>query len=113
MIYVDDMRAKFGRMTLCHMIGNTDAELHDMADKIGVARKWFQGDHYDIALSKRQLAITLGAQPITWRTASAMMYFKRRGLAMPDPWHAVTELQAEYLRRKVVDMEPSGLCLSY
>lgn len=59
--YVDDMRARFGRMIMCHMIADTDDELHAMADRIGVSRKWFQGDHYDICLSKRRLALAAGA----------------------------------------------------
>jgi hypothetical protein len=61
-VYVD---AKFvpkhvrGRVyVMCHMIADTDEELHAMADKIGVLRKWFQGDHYDITQSKRVLAIS-------------------------------------------------------
>lgn len=64
-VYVDDMRAKFGRLVMCHMIADTDAELHAMADRIGLARKWHQGDHYDIALSKRALAVAAGAVEIT------------------------------------------------
>lgn len=74
-VYVDDMRAGFGRMKMCHMIADTEDELHAMADRIGVARKWFQGLdkaswwHYDIALSKRALAVANGAQEITWREA--------------------------------------------
>jgi hypothetical protein len=38
-VYVDDMRAKFGRLIMCHMIADTDEELHRMADLIGVQRK--------------------------------------------------------------------------
>jgi hypothetical protein len=34
-IYVDDMKAAFGRMKMCHMIADTDDELHAMADRIG------------------------------------------------------------------------------
>ncbi|NCT98712.1 MAG: DUF4031 domain-containing protein [Comamonadaceae bacterium] len=77
-VYVDDMRAKFGRLVMCHMLADTDAELHAMADRIGVARRWWQspektsGSHYDIALSKRALAVQSGAIEITWRQASAM-----------------------------------------
>ena len=52
-VYVDDMKARFGRMVMCHMIADTEEELHVMADRIVVARRWHQGDHYDIALSKR------------------------------------------------------------
>ena len=64
-VYVDDMRAPFGRMRMCHMIADTDQELRDMADKIGVAQKWHQGDHFDICLSKRSLAVKLGAKEIS------------------------------------------------
>jgi hypothetical protein len=77
-VYVDDMRAKFGRLIMCHMLADTDSELHAMADRIGVARRWWQspektsGSHYDIALSKRALAVQAGAIEITWRQASAM-----------------------------------------
>jgi hypothetical protein len=42
MVYVDDMRAKYGRMVMCHLIADTDAELHAMAKAIGVARRWHQ-----------------------------------------------------------------------
>ena len=78
MVYVDDMRANYGRLILCHMLADSDQELHEMADKIGVARKWWQspektsGSHYDIALSKKAKAIDLGAVEITWRQAGAM-----------------------------------------
>lgn len=81
-VYVDDMRAKYGRMIMCHMIADTDEELHDMADKIGVSRKWWQdpkekwGSHYDIALSKKALAIENGAVQITWR--ELVLMHKRR-----------------------------------
>ena len=74
-VYVDDMRAPFGRMVMCHMVADTLDELHAMADRIGVARRWYQGPpggrwpHYDIALSKRSLAVQAGAQEIKWKEA--------------------------------------------
>lgn len=77
-VYVDDMRANYGRLILCHMLADSDHELHEMADKIGVNRKWWQspektsGSHYDIALSKKAKAIEFGAIEITWRQAGAM-----------------------------------------
>ncbi|WP_321814617.1 MULTISPECIES: DUF4031 domain-containing protein [unclassified Paraburkholderia] len=76
-VYVDDMRAAYGRMVMCHMIADTDDELHAMADAIGVARRWHQKpgtarSHYDIALSKRGAAVMRGAVEITWRQAGAM-----------------------------------------
>lgn len=71
-VYVDDMRAPFGRMIMCHMVADTEEELHAMADRIGVARKWHQGDHYDIALVKRKLAVDSGAVEISRLEASGI-----------------------------------------
>lgn len=69
-VVVDDMRARFGRMIMCHMFADTVEELHHMAAKIGVSQKWFQNErweHYDICLSKRALAVKYGAQEIKYR----------------------------------------------
>lgn len=86
-VYVDDMAARFGRMIMCHMVGDTEAELHEMADRIGVRRQWFQGDHYDIAKSKRALAIIAGAVEVTQHQLGCMRLMQRReGLdRLPSP----------------------------
>lgn len=81
-VYVDDMRAPFGRMVMCHMVADSDEELHDMARRIGVARKWHQApprhdSHYDIAQSKKKLAVMSGAVAITRRELSAMVMRRR------------------------------------
>jgi len=74
-VYVDDMRAPFGRYIMCHMWADTLDELLAMVDKIGVQRKWIQGHptlsfgkhrnaswvHFDITLSKRAMAVASGA----------------------------------------------------
>lgn len=64
-VYVDKSAHGFGRMVMCHMIADTPEELRGMAEKIGVALKWFQASasvpHFDIAKSKRGLAIVAGA----------------------------------------------------
>lgn len=66
-VYVDRAKNRFGRMVMCHMIADAPDELHAMADRIGIARRWFQQPpkasfwHYDIAQSKRTLAIVAGA----------------------------------------------------
>ncbi|WP_449395566.1 DUF4031 domain-containing protein [Devosia riboflavina] len=86
-VYVDDMEAGFGRMVMCHMWADTLDELFEMADAIGVQRRWLQrplaaanGEdpryqpdprllrgmeaswvHFDIAKSKKAMALTRGA----------------------------------------------------
>lgn len=66
-VYVDDFRKPYRGMIMSHMIGDSDGELHAMADAIGVARHHFQKDHYDISEGKRTLAILAGAKPARWQ----------------------------------------------
>lgn len=91
-VYVDDMRAPFGRMIMCHMLADSDDELHAMADKIGVARRWHQKpgtahSHYDIALSKRALAVQHGAVEIDMRGVADLIKRRRSAMvaAMQEP----------------------------
>lgn len=74
-VYVDNMAAPFRNMIMCHMWADTNDELLEMADKIGVQRKWIQGHatlslreyrnvswvHFDICKAKRLLAVRNGA----------------------------------------------------
>lgn len=51
-------------MMMCHMLADTDEELHAMASAIGVSRRWHQDgrySHYDICKSKRAMAVERGA----------------------------------------------------
>lgn len=93
MVYVDDMyRTALGQyrgMAMSHMVADSDDELPAMADRIGVARRWYQGDHYDVAASKRELALAAGAVPITLRQCAAMCYRRRVTGALGDPATAV------------------------
>jgi hypothetical protein len=58
-------------MIMCHMIADTPAELHDMAEKIGMLRIWYQSPercsfpHYDLSLTRRADAVRLGAVEIS------------------------------------------------
>lgn len=76
-VYVDNVRIRYGRMRMCHMVADTVEELHAMADKIGVKRRWFQNipgrPHYDICLSKRSLAIRSGARAVCSREIIAVL----------------------------------------
>lgn len=81
-VYVDNYKAAFGRMTMCHMMADTPEELLAMVDKIGVQRKWIQKpgtkrEHFDICKAKRVLAIQAGAIEITARDLVARMFSKR------------------------------------
>jgi len=70
-VYVDESQWPFGRMIMCHMVADTLDELHEMAESIGIRRKWFQDKprfpHYDISKSKREIAVSNGAMEITAR----------------------------------------------
>lgn len=82
MVYVDNMyetgAGNYGRMKMSHVIADTTEELLAMADKIGVQRKWIQhegtiGEHFDIAMVKRKLAISHGAKEINFREYAQMI----------------------------------------
>lgn len=61
----------------CHLVGDTEAELHKFAASIGLQRSWFQEHsrlpHYDLTASKRAIAIEAGALPLTVREMVARM----------------------------------------
>jgi len=66
-VYVDAAVWSYGRMTMCHMLADQTEELHEMADRIGIARCWFQNaryPHYDICKTKRAMAVRFGAREI-------------------------------------------------
>lgn len=66
-VYVDDVRLRFGRMVMCHMWADNEAELHAFAAMLGLKRAWFQQppkaswQHYDISLSIKKRALEMGA----------------------------------------------------
>jgi len=90
-VYVDNMRAPYGRMVMCHMIADTEEELHIMAAAIGVARKWYQKGHYDICLSKRAKAIEYGAIEVTRRELGIIILYKRHHHFAPHNVKAAVE----------------------
>lgn len=92
-VYVDTMRARVGRLVMCHMIADSSEELHAMADRIGVARKWLQHpgtprEHFDICLAKRSKAVKAGAIEVTQRELAARCM--ARAIVPPrSPWRSM------------------------
>ena len=82
-VYVDAAVNPFGRMVMCHMLADSLDELHSMADKLGLKRKWFQHTgkkktpHYDLCKAVRAKAVALGAVEIDRRKAAELMEWWR------------------------------------
>jgi Protein of unknown function (DUF4031) len=107
--YVDDMKAHFkpknrpGRTyVMSHMIADTEEELHAMAAKIGVVRKSYQGDHYDITQAQRALAIEVGARAITMGQLACMAGLRQRGLPIGAPENAEAAFLAAFEGKKTI-----------
>ena len=49
-----------------HLVSDRSAaELHAFAAALGLQRRWYQGDHYDLPSHLRERAIELGAEPVS------------------------------------------------
>jgi hypothetical protein len=72
-VYVDslmDWGWKYGKS--CHLMADTEKELHDFARQIGLKRNWFQtksSPHYDLTERRRKMAIALGAVEVSRQQA--------------------------------------------
>ena len=87
-VYVDDAVHPYRGMIMCHMVADSIEELHEMADKIGVDRRHYQGPpvssrpHYDICKSKRKLAIQYGAIKVdSKKIVSVIKNLMNKGIA--------------------------------
>ncbi|MGI9606969.1 MAG: DUF4031 domain-containing protein [Acidimicrobiales bacterium] len=62
-ILVDQARWPWRGTTWCHLVSDEHLdELHEFAAGLGCRRIGFQGDHYDIDVVTRSLALELGAE---------------------------------------------------
>lgn len=52
-----------------HLVSDRDYdELHDFVDReLGIPRRAFQGDHYDVPEDLHDVAVAAGAQPVSCR----------------------------------------------
>jgi Protein of unknown function (DUF4031) len=71
------------------MLADSPDELHEMADRIGMARKWYQREastpHYDLPAEKRAAAIAAGAIEVDRRGVVAVIRRIRESIrASPD-----------------------------
>ena len=83
-VYVDALRysppivvraRKYGDYW-CHLLADTEEELHAFAGKIDVRRSWFQGyatPHYDLTPARRDRAVKAGAIQIDSRETVRMI----------------------------------------
>lgn len=88
-VYVDDVRHAYGRMVMCHMWADDEAELMAMVDRIGVDRRWVQRPpkaswlHFDVSLAKKALALQAGA--VLTDRFGPVEHLARLDLASEDP----------------------------
>lgn len=72
-------------------------ELHDFAARLGILRRAFQGDHYDVPTDLRLQAIALGATPVNARDLVRRLRaagLRRPGTAPTEPREARREATA-------------------
>jgi hypothetical protein len=49
----------------CHLVSDESYdELHDFAERLGIPRRAFQGDHYDLPEDLYAIAVAAGAEPV-------------------------------------------------
>jgi hypothetical protein len=89
-VYVDPLcgwgwRLRGHLVDSCHMFSDQVdlAELHDLARRIGMRRRWFQDGstpHYDLTPSRRAQAVARGAVEVEHRQAVAIWKARREKL---------------------------------
>jgi hypothetical protein len=95
-VWVDYAFIPWKRSLWCHLTADTEAELHAFARRLGLRREWFQTCkhrcgpigapcphwHYDVNVTKRALALALGAKEID---RNGMVDLIRARRAYQDP----------------------------
>ncbi len=61
-VLIDEARWWFRGRRWCHLVSDESLdELHEFADRCGIPRRGFQGDHYDVPEEMRPGLIAAGA----------------------------------------------------
>lgn len=103
-VFVGTIEYAFDRMKMFHLVADNLDQLHQMVDKIGISRRWFQNTksdgipHYDICKSKKVLAIQHGAIELNDR-----QILDRCWKSYPDS--LIYKLRQQDLRQKEFDHE--------
>ncbi len=65
---VDEPRWWWRGRRWCHLVSDASLdELHAFTDALGISRRAFQGDHYDIPEEHRDAVVAAGAVPVESR----------------------------------------------
>jgi Protein of unknown function (DUF4031) len=87
--YVDSVRSYPGSglrySEFCHLLADSRAELHAMADALGIPRRFFQDHpwrwHHDLPAHLRDRALQLGAVEVGMHEVGALLRHRRAELA--------------------------------
>jgi hypothetical protein len=87
--YVDTVRsypaAGLRYTEFCHLLADSEEELHAMADSLGMPRRFFQSHawrwHYDLPAHLREEAVRNGAVEVTMHFVGSLLKSRRAGLA--------------------------------
>jgi Protein of unknown function (DUF4031) len=83
-ILIDEARWRWRGRYWSHLVSDDSYdELHQFASQLGIPRRVFQGDHYDVPADYRDRAIELGAVPISSR--QLVRRLRAAGLRRPRP----------------------------
>lgn len=82
MVYVDKRKYNYKHMVMCHLLADSKLELLEFANKLNLNSKHIQfentyKEHFDICLTKRKLAIQLGAIEISNKELYSLLNIKR------------------------------------
>jgi hypothetical protein len=67
-VLIDEPIWPFRGELWCHLVSDESyEELHEVAAALGIPRRGFQGDHYDVPARMRDQAVALGAKPVSGR----------------------------------------------
>jgi hypothetical protein len=81
-ILVDEPRWPWKGRRWAHLVSDLSyEELHHFADRLGIPRQVFQGDHYDVPTEIRERALRLGAVPVPSRELVSRL--RAAGLRQP------------------------------